>query len=131
MLRLFFIKSMKILDAINLEKSLLLILNDDNHEELSLELLYIIKINKKNISELTDIFFEKQNFLIKKFFKTESDFNNKELMEKYQDEYDKLLNDDINVQINLLPLNDKNVDNIKNIIKDNQLILDGMKPIIK
>lgn len=122
---------MKILDAINLEKSLLLILNDDNHEELSLELLYIIKINKKNISELTDIFFEKQNFLIKKFFKTESDFNNKELMEKYQDEYDKLLNDDINVQINLLPLNDKNVDNIKNIIKDNQLILDGMKPIIK
>lgn len=131
MLRLFFIKSMKILDAINLEKSLLLILNDDNHEELSLELLYIIKINKKNISELTDIFFEKQNFLIKKFFKTESDFNNKELMEKYQDEYDKLLNDDINVQINLLPLNNKNVDNIKNIIKDNQLILDGMKPIIK
>lgn len=122
---------MKILDAINLEKSLLLILNDDNHEELSLELLYIIKINKKNISELTDIFFEKQNFLIKKFFKTESDFNNKELMEKYQDEYDKLLNDDINVQINLLPLNNKNVDNIKNIIKDNQLILDGMKPIIK
>lgn len=122
---------MKILDAINLEKSLLLILNDDNHEELSLELLYIIKINKKNISELTDIFFEKQNFLIKKFFKTESDFNNKELMEKYQDEYDKLLNDDINVQINLLPLNNKNVDNIKNIIKNNQLILDGMKPIIK
>ena len=122
---------MKILDAINLEKSLLLILNDDNHEELSLELLYIIKINKKNISELTDIFFEKQNFLIKKFFKTESDFNNKELMEKYQDEYDKLLNDDINVQINLLPLNNKNVDNIKNIIKDNQLILDGMKPIIE
>lgn len=122
---------MKILDAINLEKSLLLILNDDNHKELSLELLYIIKINKKNISELTDIFFEKQNFLIKKFFKTESDFNNKELMEKYQDEYDKLLNDDINVQINLLPLNNKNVDNIKNIIKDNQLILDGMKPIIK
>ena len=122
---------MKILDAINLEKSLLLILNDDNHEELSLELLYIIKINKKNISEITDIFFEKQNFLIKKFFKTESDFNNKELMEKYQDEYDKLLNDDINVQINLLPLNNKNVDNIKNIIKDNQLILDGMKPIIK
>jgi hypothetical protein len=122
---------MKILDAINLEKSLLLILNDDNHEELSLELLYIIKINKKNISELTDIFFEKQNFLIKKFFKTESDFNNKELMEKYQDEYDKLLNDDINIQINLLPLNNKNVDNIKNIIKDNQLILDGIKPIIK
>lgn len=122
---------MKILDAINLEKSLLLILNDDNHEELSLELLYIIKINKKNISELTDIFFKKQNFLIKKFFKTESDFNNKELMEKYQDEYDKLLNDDINVQINLLPLNNKNVDNIKNIIKDNQLILDGMKSIIK
>lgn len=122
---------MKILDAINLEKSLLLILNDDNHEELSLELLYIIKINKKNISELTDIFFEKQNFLIKKLFKTESDFNNKELMEKYQDEYDKLLNDDISVQINLLSLNDKHIDNIKNIIKDNQLILDGMKPIIK
>ena len=122
---------MKILDAINLEKSLLLILNDDNHEELSLELLYIIKINKKNISELTDIFFEKQNFLIKKLFKTESDFNNKELMEKYQDEYDKLLNDDISVQINHLSLNDKHIDNIKNIIKDNQLILDGMKPIIK
>lgn len=122
---------MKILDAINLEKSLLLILNDDNHEELSLELLYIIKINKKNISELTDIFFEKQNFLIKKLFKTESDFNNKELMEKYQDEYDKLLNDDISVQINLLSLNDKHIDEIKNIIKDNQLILDGMKPIIK
>lgn len=122
---------MKILDAINLEKSLLLILNDDNHEELSLELLYIIKINKKNISELTDIFFEKQNFLIKKLFKTESDFNNKELMGKYQDEYDKLLNDDISIQINLLSLNDKHIDNIKNIIKDNQLILDGMKPIIK
>lgn len=122
---------MKILDAINLEKSLLLILNDDNHEELSLELLYIIKTNKKNISELTDIFFEKQNFLIKKLFKTESDFNNKELMGKYQDEYDKLLNDDISIQITLLPLNDKHIDNIKNIIKNNQLILDGMKPIIK